>query len=134
MVRMDSARTSGRADLRSSGFADQRTADERTVVLTHPTAPHSVRDVHMKHQPGESGANVVGRGVADGYLPDEEIARIAREGLARLPVDGRRVLVLIPDGTRTMPMPLMFETARARARAARRARSTSWSRSARTRR
>ena len=64
----------------------------------------------MKHQPEESGANVVGRGVADGYLPDEEIARIAREGLARLPVDGRRVLVLIPDGTRTMPMPVMFET------------------------
>ena len=54
-------------------------------------------------------SSVVGRGVADGYLPDEEIARIAREGLARLPVDGRRVLVLIPDGTRTMPMPLMFD-------------------------
>ena len=64
----------------------------------------------MKHQPEESGANVVGRGVAEGYLPDEEIARIAREGLARLPVDGRRVLVLVPDGTRTMPMPKMFET------------------------
>src|SRR5687767_7242286 len=52
---------------------------------------------------------VVGRGVAEGYLPSDELARIAREGLARLPVDGRRVLVLIPDGTRTMPMPLLFE-------------------------
>ena len=67
----------------------------------------------MKHGPDESGVNVVGRGVADGYLPDEEIARIAREGLARLPVDGRRVLVLVPDGTRTMPMAMMFETHRA---------------------
>ena len=27
----------------------------------------------------------------------------------RLPLDGRRVLVLIPDGTRTMPMPLLFD-------------------------
>jgi lactate racemase len=56
---------------------------------------------------GPSG--VVGRGVAEGYLPEAEIAAIAKEGLARLPIDGRRVLVLIPDGTRTMPMPLMFE-------------------------
>ena len=32
----------------------------------------------------------------------------AAAGLARLPVDAKRVLLLIPDGTRTMPMPLMF--------------------------
>ena len=54
--------------------------------------------------------NVIGRGVAEGYLTPEDLATIARDGLASLPVDGRRVLVLIPDGTRTMPMPLMFET------------------------
>jgi nickel-dependent lactate racemase len=52
---------------------------------------------------------VVGRGVREGYLSHEEVAAIVRDGLAALPVDGRRVLVLIPDGTRTMPMPLMFE-------------------------
>jgi lactate racemase len=52
---------------------------------------------------------VVGRGVLDGYLTREEVSAIAREGLAKLPVDGLRVLVLIPDGTRTMPMPFMFE-------------------------
>ena len=59
---------------------------------------------------------VVGRGLVDGYLSNEELARIASDGLAQLPVDGARVLVLIPDGTRTMPMPLMFETHRTRAR------------------
>jgi lactate racemase len=52
---------------------------------------------------------VVGSGVARGFLPAGEVARVAREGLARLPVDARRVLVVIPDGTRTMPMPLVFE-------------------------
>jgi nickel-dependent lactate racemase len=53
--------------------------------------------------------NVVGRGLEDGCLTPEELVRIVREGLARLPLDGKRVLVLIPDGTRTMPMPFMFE-------------------------
>jgi lactate racemase len=51
----------------------------------------------------------LGLGVTDGYLTPEQIATVAREGLAALPVDGRRVLVLIPDGTRTMPMPLLFD-------------------------
>ncbi len=50
-----------------------------------------------------------GRGLESGFLPVEDVKAIAREGLARLPLDGRRVLVLIPDGTRTMPMPLLFD-------------------------
>jgi nickel-dependent lactate racemase len=53
--------------------------------------------------------SVVGRGLADGHLTPEEFLAIAAEGLGRLPVEGRRVLVLIPDGTRTMPMPLAFD-------------------------
>jgi lactate racemase len=64
--------------------------------------------VHLKQ--GPPGAEVVGRGLVEGHLGPEELAGIARAGLAQLPVDGRRVLVIIPDGTRTMPMPLMFET------------------------
>ena len=54
--------------------------------------------------------SVIGRGVREGFLQPDEIATVAREGLASLPLDGRRVLVIIPDGTRTMPMPMMFET------------------------
>ena len=53
--------------------------------------------------------SVVGRGVVDGYLTQEEVSVLPGEGLAQLPLDGKRVLVLIPDGTRTMPMPLMFD-------------------------
>jgi nickel-dependent lactate racemase len=53
--------------------------------------------------------NVIGQGHAVGYLTPAELAQVLRDGLAQLPVDGKRVLILIPDGTRTMPMPLMFE-------------------------
>jgi nickel-dependent lactate racemase len=52
---------------------------------------------------------VVGRGLDTGFLSPDEVRAIAREGLAQLPLDGKRVLVLIPDGTRTMPMPLLFD-------------------------
>ena len=53
---------------------------------------------------------ITGRGLAAGFLPAEEVVRLTSEGLATLPVDGKRVLVLIPDGTRTMPTPLMYDT------------------------
>src|SRR5258706_9090886 len=58
----------------------------------------------------ESEMSVIGRGLLDGYLDTDELTRIARDGLASIPLDGQRVLVLIPDGTRTMPMPFMFQT------------------------
>jgi nickel-dependent lactate racemase len=51
----------------------------------------------------------VGKGFADLYLTHDEISEIVQEGLATLPIDGKRVLVIIPDGTRTMPMPLMYD-------------------------
>lgn len=53
--------------------------------------------------------SVVGKGLLDGFLTPDEVTSVVRDGLARLPVDGTRVLVIIPDGTRTMPMPLMFD-------------------------
>ena len=51
---------------------------------------------------------IVGKGYPDRFLTHEETAQVMREGLATLAVDGKRVLIIIPDGTRTMPMPLMF--------------------------
>src|SRR4030095_4927116 len=51
-----------------------------------------------------------GRGLVEGYLATDELTRIVRDGLAHLPLDGKRVLIVIPDGTRTMPVPLMVET------------------------
>jgi nickel-dependent lactate racemase len=54
-------------------------------------------------------SSVFGRGCDRGCLPDREVEEIVVEGLAALQVDGRRVLVVIPDGTRSMPMPLFFD-------------------------
>ena len=53
--------------------------------------------------------SVVGQGTLSGHLPDDAVDRVVQDGLGRLPIDGRRVLVIVPDGTRTMPMPFMFD-------------------------
>jgi len=50
----------------------------------------------------------IGIGFHDRTLSEAEIAALVQQALAQLPADGKRVLVIIPDGTRTMPMPLMF--------------------------
>lgn len=52
---------------------------------------------------------IIGEGYADRYLTNDEVCRIVQKGLGSLDLDGKRVLVIIPDGTRTMPGPLMFD-------------------------
>ena len=52
---------------------------------------------------------VIGQGDTARYLSDGDVRRIVAEGFAGEAIDGKRLLVLIPDATRTMPMPLMFE-------------------------
>ena len=52
---------------------------------------------------------IIGEGLKDGYLSEAEIRAIVKEGLVSCALDGKRVIVLIPDSTRTMPMPLMFD-------------------------
>ena len=47
-------------------------------------------------------------GYTDRLLSDAEIAALVEAALAQEDLDGKRVLVLIPDGTRTAPIPLMF--------------------------
>jgi lactate racemase len=51
---------------------------------------------------------VLGRGSTDRYLTDEETGMIVSQALGTLHLEGKRVLLLIPDATRSMPMPLMF--------------------------
>jgi nickel-dependent lactate racemase len=52
--------------------------------------------------------DVVGRGQTTGVLAETEVESIVAEGLARLPIAGQRVLVIVPDGTRSIPLPLFF--------------------------
>jgi nickel-dependent lactate racemase len=43
-------------------------------------------------------------------LSDDQVKQKITQGLVGLPLHGKRVLVIIPDLTRTMPMPLFFRT------------------------
>src|SRR3954451_1265222 len=47
-------------------------------------------------------------GGADGILAEEEIRAFVRDQLAGVDVDGRSVCVLVPDGTRSIPLPLLL--------------------------
>ncbi len=51
---------------------------------------------------------LIGSGFCDRFLTEEETSKIVEEALDSIHLDGKRVLILIPDSTRTMPMPLMF--------------------------
>jgi nickel-dependent lactate racemase len=52
---------------------------------------------------------ILGKSAADGVLAHDEVRQIVAQAAAELQVTGKRVLTIIPDGTRTMPMPLMFQ-------------------------
>lgn len=56
-----------------------------------------------------AAATVLGKGYVERSLTREEMHQIVRETASELRIDGKRVLTIIPDGTRTMPMPLLFE-------------------------
>jgi nickel-dependent lactate racemase len=51
---------------------------------------------------------LIGKGFSDRILTENETSALVGEALSTLPVDGKRVLIIIPDGTRSMPMPFMF--------------------------
>ena len=50
----------------------------------------------------------IGKGSIQETLTVEEVRQYVAEACEALPVDGKRVLVIIPDGTRTAPIPLFF--------------------------
>lgn len=49
-----------------------------------------------------------GLGFVDRLLDEREVARVCDEAISGWNLDGRRVLVIIPDSTRTCPMDLIF--------------------------
>ncbi|MCK5317434.1 MAG: DUF2088 domain-containing protein, partial [Anaerolineales bacterium] len=55
-----------------------------------------------------SGHDWVGKGYDEGYLTESEIRPLMSKALAKLDINGKRVLIIIPDSTRTAPLPLFF--------------------------
>lgn len=51
---------------------------------------------------------IIGQGSTTTPLGDTEVAAILAQSLGALNLDGKRVLVIIPDGTRTAPIPLIY--------------------------
>jgi nickel-dependent lactate racemase len=51
---------------------------------------------------------VFGKGYTDRFLSEREVHDLMSEVLARVNLNGKRVLVIIPDHTRTAPIPLFF--------------------------
>lgn len=51
---------------------------------------------------------LIGTGYTDRFLSEPEIRELMAAALSQTDLDGKRVIILIPDGTRTAPIPLMF--------------------------
>ena len=51
---------------------------------------------------------VIGKGHTDRFLTESEVRELLAEALEQVDLAGKRVLILIPDGTRTAPIPMMF--------------------------
>jgi len=52
--------------------------------------------------------NIIEKTASHGFLGEHEIASVISESMSQLDPDGRRVLVIVPDTTRTAPVPLLF--------------------------
>lgn len=52
----------------------------------------------------------------DGFLTEPEIEAVLAEACNSMDVDGKRVLFIIPDSTRSMPLPLLFRSLHANLR------------------
>src|SRR5574341_1290756 len=51
---------------------------------------------------------LVGKGYLDRFLDETEVRDLLAEALEQADLAGKRILIIIPDGTRTAPTPMMF--------------------------
>ncbi|RME47790.1 MAG: DUF2088 domain-containing protein [Caldilineae bacterium] len=51
---------------------------------------------------------ITGKGYTDRFLSETETRALMADALAKTHLRGKRVLIIIPDGTRTAPIPMMF--------------------------
>jgi nickel-dependent lactate racemase len=50
----------------------------------------------------------IGKGLLSATIPDDELRHLVAASARELAIDAKRILIIVPDGTRTMPMPQMF--------------------------
>ncbi len=55
-----------------------------------------------------SGHDFFGNGCDEGFLTESEIRPLMSAALAKVDLNGKSVLIIIPDSTRTAPLPLFF--------------------------
>jgi len=51
----------------------------------------------------------IGKGFVERTLSEDEVREVVASASAEMRIKGKRVLTIIPDATRTMPMPLLFQ-------------------------
>jgi nickel-dependent lactate racemase len=51
---------------------------------------------------------LISRGYTDKFLSESEVRELALSALSQSGLDGKKVIIIIPDGTRTAPIPMMF--------------------------
>jgi nickel-dependent lactate racemase len=51
---------------------------------------------------------LISRGFTDKFLSESEVRELAMSALSQAGLEGKKVIVIIPDGTRTAPIPMMF--------------------------
>jgi len=51
---------------------------------------------------------LIGKGSTDRFLSEDQAREIFTQGLDQLALDGKRVLIIIPDSTRSAPLPMCF--------------------------
>ncbi len=52
--------------------------------------------------------NLIGTGYTDRFLTEAEVRDLMAQTFAQVDLSGKRVIIIIPDSTRTAPIPLMF--------------------------
>jgi nickel-dependent lactate racemase len=57
---------------------------------------------------GETATAAIGKGSVTGYLSKDDVREVLVEALTQVDFKGKRVLIIIPDSTRTAPIPLFF--------------------------
>ena len=55
-------------------------------------------------------SDTFGTGFTDRFLSEDEVRKIAADFLCPLQLSGKKVLLIVPDGTRTAPVGLLFKT------------------------